>query len=168
MKNLLCYGMVAAWVVLGHQAVRASDAEAPKPGQRVALFDGKNLDAWEVLKCEAVLDQGTILLKSGNGMVQTKKKSTSRSWNSGSGLAEGGHHPSHLGRGGAIGRHQHHHIADRAREHALARHRFAHPNARPLAQVERLARPPIPNQFDPYNQADLPDVTDVRIAPQRC
>jgi hypothetical protein len=74
MKNLIFCGMVAAWVVLGHQAVLASDAKAARPGQRVALFDGKDLDAWDVLKCEAVIDQGTILLKAGNGMVQTKKK----------------------------------------------------------------------------------------------
>jgi hypothetical protein len=74
MKNLLFCGMVAAWVVLGHQAVWASDAKAARPGQRVALFDGKSLDPWDVLKCEAVIDQGTILLKAGNGLVQTKKK----------------------------------------------------------------------------------------------
>ena len=73
MKNLLFYGMLAAGVVLGHQAVLAADPQAPKPGQRVALFDGKNLDAWDVLKCEAVVDNGEILLKAGNGMVQTKK-----------------------------------------------------------------------------------------------
>ena len=74
MKNLLFYGMVAAWVVLGHQPVWASDAKAAKPCKRVALFDGKNLDAWDVLKCEAVIDQVTLQLKAGNGMVQTKKK----------------------------------------------------------------------------------------------
>ena len=74
MKNLLFCGMVAAWVVLGQQAVLAADEKPARPGQRVALFDGKNLDAWDVLKCEAVVDQGTILLKAGNGMVQTKKK----------------------------------------------------------------------------------------------
>ena len=74
MKNLLFYGLVAASIILGNQAVRASDSTPARPGQRVALFDGKNLDAWDVLKCEAVLDQGTILLKAGNGMVQTKKK----------------------------------------------------------------------------------------------
>ena len=74
MKNLLIYGLVAAWAVLGHQAISASDARPATPGQRVALFDGKNLDAWDVLKCEAVLDDGTILLKAGNGMVQTRKK----------------------------------------------------------------------------------------------
>jgi hypothetical protein len=74
MNKLLSYSLMAAWVVFGQQAVTASDATPAKPGQRVALFDGKNLDAWDVLKCEAVVDQGTILLKAGNGMVQTKRK----------------------------------------------------------------------------------------------
>jgi len=74
MNKLLSYGLMAAWAVLGQQAVTAADATPAKPGQRVALFDGKSLDAWDVLKCEAVVDQGTIFLKSGNGLVQTKKK----------------------------------------------------------------------------------------------
>jgi hypothetical protein len=74
MKNLIYCGLVAASMILGERAVQASDATPARPGQRVALFDGKNLDAWDVLKCEAVVDQGTILLKAGNGMVQTKKK----------------------------------------------------------------------------------------------
>jgi hypothetical protein len=43
-------------------------------GQRVSLFNGKNLDGWTVLKCEATVDGGDILLQSGNGLVQTKKK----------------------------------------------------------------------------------------------
>ena len=74
MKNLLVYSLVAAWVVFGQQAVSASDATPAKPGQRVALFDGSDLDVWDVLKCEAVVDNGEILLKGGNGLVQTKKK----------------------------------------------------------------------------------------------
>jgi hypothetical protein len=74
MKSILICGLAAAWFLLGPQAVSASDAQPAKPGRRVSLFDGKNLEAWDVLKCEAVVDQGTILLKSGNGMVQTKKK----------------------------------------------------------------------------------------------
>jgi hypothetical protein len=63
MKNLLICGLVAVCGVLACSAA-----------ERVALFDGKNLDAWDVLKCEAVIDDGDILLKAGNGMVQTKKK----------------------------------------------------------------------------------------------
>ena len=49
-------------------AVAADDAK------RVSLFDGKSLDGWDVLKCEAVVREGCILLKAGNGMVQTKRK----------------------------------------------------------------------------------------------
>lgn len=40
----------------------------------VALFDGRTLDGWDVITCEAVVQDGCILLKSGNGLVQTKKK----------------------------------------------------------------------------------------------
>jgi hypothetical protein len=74
MKNILLCGCVAAWVLLSPQVVSAGEAKAAQPGRRVALFDGKNLDAWDVLKCEAVIDNGDILIKAGNGLVQTKKK----------------------------------------------------------------------------------------------
>lgn len=74
MKNILVCGSMAIWLALAHQAVAADGAQAPKAGQRVALFDGKNLDAWDVLKCEAVVDNGEILIKAGNGLVQSKKK----------------------------------------------------------------------------------------------
>ncbi len=40
--------------------------------ERVALFDGKTLDGWTVLKCEAIVDDGNILLVAGNGLVQTQ------------------------------------------------------------------------------------------------
>ena len=74
MKNILVCGSVAIWLVLAYPALAADGAKALKPGQRVALFDGKNLDQWDVLKCEAVIDQGEILIKAGNGLVQTRKK----------------------------------------------------------------------------------------------
>ncbi|MCX6928577.1 MAG: DUF1080 domain-containing protein [Verrucomicrobia bacterium] len=73
-KKILFCGYAAILFALGHQAVGAAEATPSKPGPRVALFDGKNLDAWDVLKCEAVVDNGDILLKAGNGLVQTKKK----------------------------------------------------------------------------------------------
>ncbi len=41
---------------------------------RVALFDGKSLQGWTLLKCEATVDNGDILIVSGNGLVQTEKK----------------------------------------------------------------------------------------------
>jgi hypothetical protein len=43
-------------------------------GEPVSLFDGKSLDQWDVLTCEAVVEDGAILLKGGNGLVQTKKQ----------------------------------------------------------------------------------------------
>ena len=43
-------------------------------GQRVALFDGKTLKGWTVLKCEAEVQDGNMLIKGGNGLVQTEKK----------------------------------------------------------------------------------------------
>jgi len=49
-------------------------AAASTAGKRVKLFNGKNLDGWTVLKCKATVDSGHILLQSGNGLVQTKKK----------------------------------------------------------------------------------------------
>jgi hypothetical protein len=43
-------------------------------GERVALFNGENLDGWTVIKCKASVDNGDILLEKGNGLVQTEKK----------------------------------------------------------------------------------------------
>lgn len=40
-------------------------------GFTMSLFDGKSLEGWVVSGCEAVVDDGTILLKSGNGIVRT-------------------------------------------------------------------------------------------------
>lgn len=38
----------------------------------VALFDGKGLDGWDVIGCEAVVQDGAILVKDGNGLIQAK------------------------------------------------------------------------------------------------
>ena len=42
--------------------------------KRVALFDGKTLDGWTVLKCEATVDDGNILIQEGNGLIQTEQQ----------------------------------------------------------------------------------------------
>ena len=42
--------------------------------KRVSLFNGKNLDGWTLLKCEAEVVDGNLFIKSGNGLVQTEKK----------------------------------------------------------------------------------------------
>lgn len=74
MKKLLILSCVTL-LCAGNIAVVAADpSTAPKAGPRAALFDGKNLDCWEVLKCEAVVENNNIFLRGGNGMVQTKKQ----------------------------------------------------------------------------------------------
>jgi hypothetical protein len=54
-------------------ALSISIPAAPE-ARRVPLFDGKTLAGWDVIKCEAVVRDGSILLKDGNGVVQTKRK----------------------------------------------------------------------------------------------
>lgn len=44
-------------------------ADAPATGTRTSLFDGKTLAGWTLRMCEAEVDNGEILIKSGNGMV---------------------------------------------------------------------------------------------------
>jgi hypothetical protein len=51
--------------------VACSAALAAEP---VTLFDGKTLEGWDVLTCEATVENGAILLKAGNGLVQAKKE----------------------------------------------------------------------------------------------
>ncbi len=49
-------------------------AQAGAEEKPVVLFDGKTLEGWDVLKCEATVQDGAILLKEGNGLVQTKQR----------------------------------------------------------------------------------------------
>jgi len=71
MRNLKL-SLVAVLALANVAAVPMRAAEAA--GRRVCLFDGKTLDGWTVLTCEAVVDGGDILLKAGNGLVQTRRK----------------------------------------------------------------------------------------------
>lgn len=68
-------------LVLATAAAQAADSPAPakaksplKYGPWITLFDGKSLDGWKVIGCEAVVEDGAILLKAGNGVVRTEKK----------------------------------------------------------------------------------------------
>jgi len=38
------------------------------------LLNGKDLTGWDVLGCEAVVQDGALLIKGGNGLVQTKEQ----------------------------------------------------------------------------------------------
>lgn len=51
----------------------ATLAGAAFAGQAVSLFDGKTLQGWKVVTCEAEVVEGAILLKAGNGFLQAEK-----------------------------------------------------------------------------------------------
>ena len=53
-----------------------SGALTAAAGEPVVLFDGESLDNWDVITCEAEVQDDAILLKAGNGLVQTKKRYT--------------------------------------------------------------------------------------------
>jgi hypothetical protein len=55
-------------------AATAAEQGKDTAGERVPLFDGKSLDGWDVLKCEAVVENGAIRIKAGDGLVQSKRK----------------------------------------------------------------------------------------------
>jgi hypothetical protein len=47
---------------------------ADEAGKTVDLFNGKDLTGWNVIGCEAVVQDGAILIKAGNGLVQTERR----------------------------------------------------------------------------------------------
>jgi hypothetical protein len=69
--NLKGNGMKMAGILLGLSLLCAAVVAAQ---ERISLFDGKTLKGWTVLKCEAEVDNGEILIKAGNGLVQSEQK----------------------------------------------------------------------------------------------
>lgn len=49
------------------------DQRAEKTAGWVNLFDGHSLNGWKVTGCEAVVQDGAILLKAGNGLVRSER-----------------------------------------------------------------------------------------------
>ena len=65
----------AAALLLSSCSVSEPAGEQPSSeSKRVALFDGKTLDGWTVITCEATIDNGELLITAGNGLIQTEKK----------------------------------------------------------------------------------------------
>jgi len=64
MKHIVRESLLVA-VCLASLSLRAGD--------RAAMFDGKTLTGWTILKCEAEVDGGDMLIKTGNGLVQSEK-----------------------------------------------------------------------------------------------
>jgi hypothetical protein len=58
------------WTCLALAAETGADGSG---GSWVSLFDGRTLAGWKVIGCEAVVEDGAILLKSGNGLVRSER-----------------------------------------------------------------------------------------------
>ena len=71
MKNIK-FSLGAALALVCAAAIVVQPAEAA--GQRVSLFDGKTLAGWTLVTCEAMVDNGDLFIKAGNGLVQTERK----------------------------------------------------------------------------------------------
>ena len=70
MKNLrFLLGAVLAWACVATTAMQAAET-----GPRVCLFDGKTLNGWTLITCEATVVDGLLFIKEGNGLVQTGRK----------------------------------------------------------------------------------------------
>ncbi len=61
-------------LVVAIAAVFLTSCSVLDGGKGTALFDGKTLDGWTVLKCEATVDDGEILIQEGNGLIQTEQQ----------------------------------------------------------------------------------------------
>ena len=63
MKQWIIGIVATAGIIMGTQAQEA-----------VSLFDGKTLNGWKVMKCEAEVVDGAILIKGGNGVLAAEKQ----------------------------------------------------------------------------------------------
>ena len=66
----------------------------------------------------------------------------------------------------AVGRHDHDDVADRAGKDAATCHGGADADSCLVTQIEGLSGAPIFDQFDADDEADLANVTDVRMRPE--
>jgi hypothetical protein len=58
-----------AWILLSGTMVAADSA-----GYSSSLFNGQDLDGWQVTGCEAVVEDGLLVLKAGDGFVRTNER----------------------------------------------------------------------------------------------
>jgi hypothetical protein len=47
---------------------------AGEPGPRLKVFNGENLDGWQVVKCEVAVEDGAMVLVDGNGLVRLNQR----------------------------------------------------------------------------------------------
>jgi hypothetical protein len=60
--------------MMGMMIVSAMVTGMGLAGEAVSLFDGKTLNGWKVMKCEAEVVDGAILIKGGNGVLAAEKQ----------------------------------------------------------------------------------------------
>ncbi len=70
MSRATCCFVISVSIVI----VAAVSTESLRAAEPVSLFDGKTLEGWDVLTCQAVVKDKAILLEAGNGLVQAKKR----------------------------------------------------------------------------------------------
>jgi hypothetical protein len=58
-------------LVIAIVLARAALATAATDGFTMSLFNGQDLSGWHVTRCEAVVENGALVLHSGNGFVRT-------------------------------------------------------------------------------------------------
>jgi len=54
-------------------ALGSAAPAAEATGKTTELFNGKDFTNWKVIGCEAVVEDGAILIQEGNGLVQTER-----------------------------------------------------------------------------------------------
>jgi hypothetical protein len=64
--------VVAAGLVIGQPTAPSLAAETE--GYRAQLFNGRDLDGWQVTGCDAAAEDGLLVLKSGDGLVRTNER----------------------------------------------------------------------------------------------
>jgi hypothetical protein len=52
----------------------ASFAAAEDSGYRASLFNGRDLDGWQVTSCQAGVEDGVLVLRAGDGFVRTNER----------------------------------------------------------------------------------------------
>jgi hypothetical protein len=63
-----------AMAFLAAMVLVAGVSVAAEKGEWVELFDGKTLDGWKVIGCEAEVKDGAMLIKAGDGVVRPERK----------------------------------------------------------------------------------------------
>jgi hypothetical protein len=74
MKRFAYLSTIALLVLVAHSAVSEEKKE------RLSLFNGKDLEGWTCIQCEASAHEGDLFIESGNGLVQSEQQYSDFIW----------------------------------------------------------------------------------------